>query len=71
MSKTKKLFVTSKVVSRSKQGRGYHQFFNLYSESYGIKSSDSKLIRTRREQRQLSEDDEFATPTFDIGFFKI
>ena len=71
MNETKKLFATSTVVSRSKEGRGYHQFFNPYGESYGIKSSDSKLIRTRREQRRLSEDDEFATPTLDIGFLKI
>ena len=50
---------------------GYHQFFNQYSESYRIKSSDSKLIRTKHEQRWLSEDDEFATPTLDVEFFRM
>ena len=68
MSETKKLFVMSTVISRSKEGRGYHQFFNPYGESYRIKSSNSKLIRTRHEQRQLLKDDEFATPTLDVRF---
>ena len=60
----------STVISRSKEGQGYHQFFNPYGERYEIKSSDSKLGQTRCEQRQLSEDDEFVTPTLDIQFFK-